>query len=100
MPNQENLRIKEDICGLILTIMAHGCNIGIYTMAQLVSDVSYDYMKRITDWQLTDKALRTALAWIVNAISKLNITKNWGEGKRSSSDSHLVTFKESFTARV
>jgi TnpA family transposase len=30
----------------------------------------------------------------VNAISKLNITKNWGEGKRSSSDSHLVTFKE------
>ena len=94
LPNQENLRIKEDICGLILTIMAHGCNIGIYTMAQLVSDVSYDYMKRITDWQLTDEALRTALAWIVNAISKLNITKNWGEGKRSSSDSHLVTFKE------
>jgi len=30
LPNQENLRIKEDICGLILTIMAHGCNIGIY----------------------------------------------------------------------
>ena len=94
LPNQENLRIKEDICGLILTIMAHGCNIGIYTMSQLVNDVSYDYMKRITDWQLSDEALRTALAWIVNAISKLNITKNWGEGKRSSSDSHLVTFKE------
>jgi TnpA family transposase len=92
--NQQNLRSTEDICGIIMTIMAHGCNIGTYTMSQLVHAISYEYMKKITDWQLTDEALRVSLSWIVNAISKLTITKKWGEGKTSSSDSHIVSFRE------
>ena len=92
--NKKGIRLVEDICNIIVTIMAHGCNIGPYTMARLVQDVSYDKIKNITDWQLSDESLRTTLAWVVNAISKLKISKTWGEGKTSSSDAHLVGFSE------
>jgi TnpA family transposase len=84
----------ETICSIIVTIMAHGCNIGLHTMSQMTEGVTYEVMRRITDWQLTDEALNTALAWIVNALSKLTITTWWGDGKTSSSDGHLKTFHQ------
>ena len=66
--------------------MAHGCNIGLYTMAQLVQDISYSQLKRVSDWQMTEEAQRTALAELVSAISGLETTLNWGAGKTSASD--------------
>jgi TnpA family transposase len=74
--------------------MCHGCNIGAYTMSKLVKNVSYDKIKKITDWQLNDEKLRKGLSWVVNALSKLTVSKNWGEGKTSSGDVHLVRFRE------
>ncbi len=94
LPNKKKQRLIEDICNIIITIMAHGCNIGPYSMSQLVNGISYQQIKNITDWQLTDDSQRVVLAWIVNAISCLDISKNWGEGKTSSSDAHLVLFHE------
>ena len=58
----------EDICAVLAAVMAHGCNLGVYTMAQLTSDVSYEQLKRIADWQLTEEAQRSALAQLVSAI--------------------------------
>lgn len=92
--NRTNNQWVEDICSLIVTIMAHGCNIGVYTMSQMTEGITYEAMRRITDWQLTDEALRMALSWVVNALSKLNITTWWGSGKTSSSDGHLKTFHQ------
>ena len=40
---------------MLAAVMAHGCNLGVYTMAQLTSDVSYEQLKRIADWQLIDR---------------------------------------------
>jgi hypothetical protein len=91
---KQGLRSVEDICDIIITIMAHGCNIGPYTMSKLVDDISYEKIRQITDWQLSDEALRMCLSWVVNAISNLAITKTWGEGKTSSADVHLVGFGE------
>ena len=76
----------EDICAVLTTIMAQGCNIGPYTMSHLVRGISYERIKHIDDWMLTDEALHSALALVVNAISRLDITQVWGEGKTSSSD--------------
>jgi TnpA family transposase len=75
--------------------MAHGCFIGPYTMARLTDGISYEQIRRITDWQLTEEAQRTALALIVNAITNLDISKHWGEGKTSSSDGQRFEFKRS-----
>jgi TnpA family transposase len=66
--------------------MPHGCNLGVYTMAQLTSDVTYQQLKRIVDWHLTEEAQRSALAELVSAIADLDTSSRWGEGKTAASD--------------
>jgi len=74
-------RPVDEICAIIAAVMANGCNIGPETMAKLTPGVTYQQIKRITDWQLTQETQRSALAVVVNAIANLSITQNWGEGK-------------------
>jgi Tn3 transposase DDE domain len=50
--------------------MAHGCNLGAYTMAQPTPDVTYEQLKRIADWQLIEEAQRSALAELVGAVTR------------------------------
>jgi Tn3 transposase DDE domain len=76
----------EDICAVLAAVMAHGCNLGVYTMAQLTSDVAYDQLKRIGDWHLTEEAQRSALAQLVSAIADLDTSLRWGEGRTAASD--------------
>ncbi|MBV8556346.1 MAG: transposase, partial [Planctomycetaceae bacterium] len=85
-------RTAEEICATIATIMAHGCNIGPYTMARLTENVPYKQIKRITDWQLTEENQRAALAELVRAISRLGTASVWGEGRTSSSDGQRYLF--------
>ena len=80
LPHQQSNRNVDDVCAILVSIMAHGCFIGPYTMARLTQGVSYDKIHDITDWQLTEEAQRTALATVVNAITNLDISKQWGDG--------------------
>ena len=61
---------------MLAAIMAYGCNVGPYTMARLTGDITYRQIKRVTDWQLTEEAQREALAVLVNAISRLDVTQS------------------------
>jgi hypothetical protein len=85
-PNRWEMRSAEDVCQVVATVMAYGCNIGPETMARLTNGVSYDDIQRITDWHLHDDALRAALAEIVNAMVALDTTQVWGDGSSTSSD--------------
>jgi len=85
-PAQQEQRDADDVCLVLATVMAHGCNIGPYTMARLTEGISYKQIRNVTDWQLTEEGQRQALAQLVNAISDLDVTQAWGEGKTSSSD--------------
>jgi TnpA family transposase len=85
MSAQQNIPQAEEICAILATIMAHGCNIGPHTMSHLTG-INYGKLKHITDWILTEEALRGSLALLVNSISKLDISQSWGTGKTSSSD--------------
>jgi hypothetical protein len=76
----------EDICAVLAAVVAHGCNLGAYTMAQLTPDVTYEQLKRIADWQLTEEAQRSALAELVGAITGLDTSSRWGEGRTAASD--------------
>jgi TnpA family transposase len=78
---QQKQREADPICTVLATLMAYGCNVGPYTMAQ------------VTDWQLTEEAQRQALAQLVNAISQLDVTQAWGAGKTSSSDGQHFRFR-------
>lgn len=92
LPNQQSHRQIDDVCAILVSIMAHGCFIGPYTMARLTQGVSYEQISRITDWQLTEEAQRTVLAIIVNALTGLDVSKRWGEGKTSSSDAQRFSY--------
>ena len=83
---QQESPTVEDVCAILATIMAHGCNIGPYTMSHMTQGVSYYRIKQISDWMLSEESQRAALAIVVNAISKLDVTQAWGVGKTSSSD--------------
>ena len=85
-PAQRQERVAEDVCIILAAVMAHGCNIGTYTMAQLTPEISYPQLKRVGDWQMTEEAQRGALAELVSAISGLDASLSWGEGRTSASD--------------
>ena len=55
-------------------------------MAQITQGVTYKQLKRVSDWQMTEEAQRAALAALVHAISRLDTTLHWGEGRTSASD--------------
>jgi TnpA family transposase len=105
LPGENGSSSIDSIFGVLATLMAHGCNIGSYTMSKLIEGITYKEICRITDWQFTNDSMRVALSWIINAMSKLGITKQWGTGKTSSSDAHLKTFnqkvsEQSYQARI
>ncbi|MHC4536003.1 MAG: Tn3 family transposase, partial [Planctomycetota bacterium] len=91
-PAQKVGRNPSDICAIIATIMAHGCNIGPHTMSQLTQATTYEEIKQITDWQLIEENQRGALAIIVNAIAALDTSQRWGQGKTSASDGQRFAF--------
>ncbi|MBV8382628.1 MAG: Tn3 family transposase [Planctomycetaceae bacterium] len=85
-PARRGGRDAEDVCTLLAVVLAHGCNLGLHTMAQLTQGVTYKQIKRVSDWQMTEEAQRAALATLVHAISRLDTTLHWGEGRTSASD--------------
>lgn len=85
-PAQRSGRDPEEVCLLLAAVLAHGCNIGVDTMAKLTPGFSYKQLKRVSEWQLTEESHRAALAALVNAISRLDSTVHWGEGRTSASD--------------
>ena len=88
------------ICETIATIMAHGCNIGPSTMARLTDDIPYHRIRQISDWQLTPEARQHALADLVNAISRLDVTQYWGDGTTSSSDGQRFRYPKKVLQRT
>jgi hypothetical protein len=91
---RRDTRTADEVCQVIATIMAYGCNLGPQTMAQLTERVSYEDIQRMTDWYLHDEALRAALADIVNAMLALDTTQVWGDGSTSSSDGQRFLFPQ------
>ena len=83
--DQENPQAQH-VCEVLATVMAHASETGPYTMSQITDGISYHRMKHITDWYMHEEKQRAALALVVNAISRLDITKYWGDGRTSSSD--------------
>ena len=93
-PTSKGIRSVPDVCAILTTIIANGCNVGPYTMSRMVQGVSYEQIQRITDWQLTEDSQRKSLASVVNAISKLDTSQIWGQGKTSASDGQRFAFHQ------
>ena len=69
-------------------------------MARLTKGVTYEQIRRISDWHLHEDALRGALADITDGIAGLDAAKIWGEGKSSSSDGQRFIFPRKTVKRT
>ena len=76
----------QQICAVLATLLAHGCNLGIQTMEKITQGISYKQLKKINDWQFNEDNQRVALATIVHGISRLDAPRYWGDGTTSASD--------------
>jgi TnpA family transposase len=85
-PGQRGAPSTDDICVTLLALLAHGCNLGSHKMSELTRGISYSQLKRVSDWQLTQEAHRSALATIAQGISALDTAAYWGDGRTSASD--------------
>ncbi len=95
MPSaSKEMRSVPDVCATLTAIIANGCNVGSYTMSRMVQGVSYEQIQRITDWQLTEDNQQKALASVVNAITNLDTSQIWGQGKTSASDGQRFAFRQ------
>ena len=41
-----------EVCALLAAILAHGCNLGLYTMEKVAPDIAYRRLKYVSDWRL------------------------------------------------
>ena len=91
---QRQTRDKEAIATVIAAMMSRGCGIGDSTMQHLVQSISYHALRTVGDLYLSDEdAQRYALRDVVDAMTDLDITENWGRGESSSSDSIRMEFQ-------
>ena len=91
-PSRRRKRSVQDICEVVASVMAYGCNIDPETMARVTNDVSYKAIRRLADWQFSEDKLRGALADLVNGISRCDAAEVWGHARTSSSDGQRYLF--------
>jgi TnpA family transposase len=70
----------------VLTTLVRQLGLKSGVTADLIDGISYRQLKRVSDWQMIEEAQRAALATVVHAISRLDATVYWGEGRTSASD--------------
>ena len=47
-----------EVCALLAAILAHGCNLGLYTMEKVAPDIAYRRLKYVSDWRAARAAIR------------------------------------------
>ena len=67
-----------EVCALLAAVLAHGCNLGLYTMEKVAPDIAYRRLKNVSDWRLVEENQRAALAAIVHGISRLDAAGHLG----------------------
>jgi len=79
-----NLRARK-----LAVVMALGMNIGLDNMAHAVAGMSYRDLAWVADWYVREDTLRQAIVDLVNFLTRLPISRCWGDGTTSSSDGQL-----------
>ena len=89
-----------EVCALLAAILAHGCNLGLYTMEKVAPDIAYRKLKYVSDWRLVEENQRAALAAIVHGISRLDAAGHWGDGTTSASDGQRFAMPQKVLQRT
>jgi hypothetical protein len=86
-PAERVPRLPNFMTTLLATLIAHGTNLGIATMAHSVEDeITSDRLQEMSQWCLREDTLTTANALLVNFHYRLPLSAVRGDGTVSSSD--------------
>ena len=77
-----------DVCARLAAILAHGCNLGLYTLEKVAPASADRRLKDVSDWRRVEENPRAARAGIVHGLSRLDAAGHWGDGTTSASDGH------------
>ena len=92
-------RVRQDpqfFTTLLATLIAHGTNLGIATMAHSVEErISPDMLQDMSQWCLREETLKAANALLVNYHHRLPLSAVWGDGTVSSSDGQRFALQAS-----
>lgn len=85
-PDERASRIPNFYTTLLATLIAHGTNLGIATMAHSVEDSTADMLQDMSQGCLREDSLNAANTILVNYHHHLPLSAVWGDGTVSSSD--------------
>ncbi len=80
---------------LMAALVAHGTNLGIWTMADSTEDITVHMLQHVSRTCLREETLRRANAALVNYHRTLAISQAWGDGHVASSDGQRFGVRES-----
>ena len=85
-PDEREPRIPNFYTTLLATLIAHGTNLGIATMAHSVEGITADMLQDMSQGCLREDTLNAATTILVNFHHRLPLSAVWGDGTVSSSD--------------
>ena len=86
-PGERAPQVPNFFTTLLATLIAHGTNLGIATMAHSVEEgITADMLQEMSQWCLREDTLKAANAILVNYHHRLPLSAVWGDGTVTSSD--------------
>ena len=86
-PDAHRSRMAHVFTTLLATLIAHGTNLGLATMAHSVeAGITTEMLQEMSQWCLREDTLKAANAILVNFHHRLPLSAVWGDGLVSSSD--------------
>jgi TnpA family transposase len=85
-PDERTSRIPNFLTTLLATLIAHGTNLGIASMAHSVEGMTADMLQDMSQGCLREETLHAANTLLVNYHHQLPLSRVWGDGTVSSSD--------------
>ena len=82
-------RMPDFLPRLFAVLIAYATNLGLHGIAAK-SSFSYAELAQLSDWYLTEEALRAAIADVVAYQHQLELASNWGDGTLSMSDAQRL----------
>jgi TnpA family transposase len=82
-------RMPDFLPRLFAVLIAYATNLGLHGIAAK-SSFSYAELAQLSDWYLTEEALRAAIADVVAYQHQLELASNWGDGTFSMSDAQRL----------
>lgn len=86
-PGERAPHVPHFFTTLLATLIAHGTNLGLATMAHSVEDrITADMLQEMSQWCVREDTLKAANALLVNYLHSVPLSAVWGDGTVSSSD--------------